>query len=75
MGENKEVFELLKNGPALELKPKDVNGCIGRMRGESKEENKEEKKIKEMILAVESMLQSQSNGLEKIREFWKSYKF
>ena len=39
----------------MELKPKNVNGCIERMSGESKEENKE-KKIKEMIVAVESML-------------------
>ena len=40
----------------MELKPSDVNGCIERMRGENKEENKEKKKIKEMILAVEIML-------------------
>ena len=46
----------MKNGPATKLKPSDVNGCIERMSGKSKEENKEEKKIKEMILAVESML-------------------
>ena len=56
MGENKKVFELMKNGPAMELKPKNVNGCIERMNGESKEENKEEKKIKEMMLAVDNMM-------------------
>ena len=47
---------MLRNGPAIELKPKDVNGCIKKIIGEKNAENKKEKNIEELKLKLEEYI-------------------
>ena len=65
------MFELLKNGPAIKLMPKDINDCIERMDEKEEEESISEKAIDNLKLIVKDVLESHSRGLEYIRSFCK----
>ena len=74
MNENKRLFELLKNGPAEELKPMQIIECFETINGTQKEENEQQRKIMEFKHKLESVQMSHSTTLKEIRAFWKEEK-
>ena len=56
IGDNKKVFETLKNHEGGKLHPKTINNCISKISSEVKEARFEEKMIENLKSVTKSML-------------------